>query len=94
MLVRIYNVVTLGFTTGRFMKADFPVPKGFDYFDIAEGYIAKGLFDHWEDGSHEAKVREGIEKQSEYNECSWRFTGEFDYGDYKNYGFFISCYKK
>ena len=83
----------LGFTTGKFMRADCPVPEGFDYFDIAEGYMAKGLFDHWEDGSHETKVRDAIDKQGEYSECSWRFTGELDYGD-GNYGFFISCDKK
>ena len=83
----------LGFTYGKFMKPDTPVPDGMDYFDIDEGYMAKGLFDHWEDGSHESMVRAEIEKQGEYNECSWRFTGELDYGD-GNYGFFISCDKK
>lgn len=33
----------LGYTIGRFMKANTPVPDGMDYFDIPETYIAKGF---------------------------------------------------
>ena len=84
----------LGFTTGRFMKADCPIPNGFDYFDIAEGYMAKGVFDHWEDGTHDTKIREAIEKHGGYKSCEWRFMGELDYGDNKQYGYFISCDKE
>ena len=31
----------MGYTAGRFMKADTPVPDGMDYFDIPEGYVGK-----------------------------------------------------
>ena len=33
----------LGYTIGKFMKADTPVPKGLDYFDIPEMVVAKSL---------------------------------------------------
>jgi len=31
----------MGYTGGRFMKADTPVPQNMDYIDIPEGYIAR-----------------------------------------------------
>ena len=33
----------LGYTIGKFMKADTPVPKGLDFFDIPEMVVAKVL---------------------------------------------------
>ena len=33
----------LGYTVGRFMKVDTPVPDGLDYLDIPEQYVAKSL---------------------------------------------------
>ena len=32
-----------GYTIGRFMKADTPVPPDMDYYDIPAGYLAKGF---------------------------------------------------
>ena len=32
-----------GYWVGRFMKADTPVPKGLDYLDFPEMYVAKGV---------------------------------------------------
>ena len=83
----------LGFTYGRFMKAETPVPDGMDYFDIAEGYIAKGIFDGWDDGRQQDIIINAVRQQGEYTEASWRFMGELHYGDGK-WGYFISCDKK
>ena len=84
----------LGYTVGRFMKADTPAPNGMDYFDIADGYVAKGYFDSY-DGNEEGLMREAIEKHGEYSSAHWRFMveiGEFE----KELGFvyYISCDKK
>ncbi|MCL1786672.1 MAG: MerR family transcriptional regulator [Defluviitaleaceae bacterium] len=83
----------LGFTYGKFMKADAPVPAGMDYFDIAEGYMGVGVFDNWDEGDHEYMVNEAIEKTGEYTPASWRFMGELLYGEGK-YGYFVSCERK
>lgn len=84
----------LGYTVGRFMKADTPVPDGMDYFDIADGHVAKGYFDSYV-GNEEGLMREAIEKHGEYSSAHWRFMveiGEFE----KEPGFvyYISCDKK
>jgi hypothetical protein len=91
----------LGFTSGRFMKADTPVPDGMDYFDISEGYMGVGVFDDWEDGTHDSQVAEAIEQTGEYTDASWKFMGELSYDDDAGYlppggiaGYFNSCDKK
>ena len=82
----------LGFTYGRFMKPETPVPDGMDYFDIAEGYMAIGLFDNWDNGNQEGDVKKAIDEQGGYKNASWRFMGELNHGD-GNFGYFISCDK-
>ena len=59
----------LGYTVGRFMKSDTPVPEDFDYIDIPEMYVAKG----WvrEKGLDiEKMVMDEIERQDVYNRAS------------------------
>ena len=91
----------LGFTSGRFMKAGTPVPDGMDYFDIDEGYMGVGVFDDYEDGTHDSKVADAIEQTGEYTNASWRFMGELDCDTDEGYlpsggiaGYFNSCDKK
>jgi len=59
----------LGYTVGRFMKADTPVPDGLDYFDIPAAFVAKGWvkgeFDEMIGGA-EALTFEAIGKQEKY----------------------------
>jgi len=83
----------LGFTYGKFMKANVPVPSGMDYFDISEGYMGVGVFDNWDEGDHEYMVKEAIEQKGEYSATSWKFMGEFLYGEGK-YGYFVACEPK
>jgi hypothetical protein len=56
--------------------------------------MGMGVFDHWEDGTHETKVASAIEQTCEYTNASWRFMGELDYGNDIEYGYFNSCDKK
>ena len=59
----------LGYTVGRFMKADTPVPEGLDYFDYPEMFIAKvsikGKFDDTISNAYRL-ADEAIKSQSEY----------------------------
>jgi len=80
----------LGFTYGKFMKADTPVPRGMDYFDIPAGHMGVGVFDNWDEGDHEHMVSKSIEQSSEYKAAPWKYQGELLYGDNK-YGFFVAC---
>jgi len=82
----------LGFTYGRFMKADTPVPRGMDYFDIPAGNIGVGIFDNWDEGDHEHMVSKSIQQSGEYKAASWKYQGELLYGNEK-YGFFVACEK-
>lgn len=84
-----------GYIIGKFMKDDTPVPDGMDYFDIPEGYIAKG----W-GGYVEGEVKEMLKNSDEYNDASWFWGGEV-FDDFKSLGngvnvdnlsgYFISC---
>ena len=59
----------LGYTVGKFMKADTPVPEGLDYFDYPEMYIAKttikGKFNDALCNAYRL-ADEAIKSQSEY----------------------------
>ncbi len=88
-----------GYIIGKFMKAETPVPDGMDYFDIPEGYIAKG----W-GGSSEVKVKDMLRKSEEFADASWFWGGEV-YTDYAaraddgscddaKTGYFIACIQK
>ena len=60
-----------GYIIGKFMKADTPVPDHMDYFDIPEGYIAKG----W-GGYVEWEVKEMLRESDEYGDASWFWSAE------------------
>ena len=89
----------IGYIIGKFMKADTPVPGGMDYFDIEEGYIAKG----W-GGFVEGQVKDILRNSDEYNDASWSWGGDV-FADYdarandgnivkEKTGYFICCTKK
>ena len=69
-----------GYIIGKFMKADTPVPNGMDYFDIPEGYIAKG----W-GGYVEGEVKDILRKSEVYNDASWFWGGEV-FNDFESLG--------
>ncbi|MCL2546759.1 MAG: MerR family transcriptional regulator [Oscillospiraceae bacterium] len=87
-----------GYKIGKFMRADTPVPDGMDYFDIDEGYIAKG----W-GGFVEGQIKDILRESNEYNDASWSWGGDVfaDYdarGDDGSFdkdktGYFIACTK-
>lgn len=84
-----------GYIVGKFMKADAPVPDGMDYFDMPEGYVAKG----W-GGYVEGEMKDMLRKSEEYADASWFWGGEVftDFASLGNgtdvdgtAGYFISC---
>jgi len=85
-----------GYIIGKFMEADTPVLDGMDYFDIPEGYVAKG----W-GGFVEGEVKDILRNSEEYADASWFWGGEVfadfearaDDGSCDNTktGYFISC---
>ena len=90
----------LGYTVGRFMKADTPVPDGMDYFDIPVMFVAKGLVSgKFGDmiGNAERLTAEAIEQQTKYVA-----TKDFYAEIYENpnvdesslYGYYVSCKEK
>jgi len=69
----------LGYTVGKFMKADTPVPDGMDYIDIPATYVAKGWFSGETDdvnGNAERMTKEAVRQQETYAAESWRFMAE------------------
>ncbi|MBQ4573820.1 MAG: hypothetical protein IJA85_01350 [Clostridia bacterium] len=78
----------LGYTVGRFMKPDTPVPEGMDYFDIPETYVAKGWFDK-EEGNEEAAVKQAVSEHDGYTAASWRFMVEVEAEN--AFGYYIAC---
>jgi hypothetical protein len=85
----------IGYIIGKFMKADTPVPKDMDYFDIPEGYIAKG----W-GGYVEGDIKDILKNSEEYKDMSSVWGGEVftDFDSLGNgvnvdgtAGYFISC---
>ena len=86
-----------GYIIGKFMKVDTPVPDGMDWYDIPEGYVAKGYGGYVEDEVHDA-----IRKTDGYNSAQWMWHGEvFDNLDSMYFGppervagYFVPCTKK
>jgi hypothetical protein len=89
----------LGYTVGRFMKADAPVPEDMDYIDIAEMPIAKG----WKKAEpcddigmpDEGTMFEAIGSTEDFKSASWMFAADiFPFAD-KNgeliRGTFMAC---
>ena len=70
----------LGYTIGRFMKADTPVPEDMDYIDIAEMPIAKGWkkVEPCEDIGmpDEGTMFEAIEVTEGFGPASWMFAAD------------------
>jgi len=60
-----------GYIIGKFLKAETPVPEEMDYFDIPEGYIAKG----W-GGYVEQEVKTFLNNSAEYANASWNWSSE------------------
>jgi len=68
----------MGYTVGRFMKADCPVPDGLDFIDISSTVVAKG----WVRGEFndmintaESLISESIKKEPKYT-ITWAFAAE------------------
>ena len=65
----------MGYTIGRFMKAGTPTPKGLNFIDLPEIFIAKG----WVKGEFEYMIQaaepltfKAVETQDKY-EFTWKF---------------------
>ena len=77
---RIGKTELLGYTVGRFMQANTPVPEGMNFFDIPEMHIAKA----WMKGTSEDKVGmidEGlmydeIDRTDRFRNAPWMFAAE------------------
>ena len=93
----------MGYTVGRFMKADTPVPEGLDFIDLPETFIAKGwVKGEFEDmiGSAAPLTSEAAEKQDKY-ELTWKFMAEVyteetipEDGVSSVMGYYIACNEK
>ena len=93
----------MGYTIGRFMRADTPVPEGLDFIDLPETFIAKG----WVKGEFEDMIQTAesltsgaVEKQDKY-ELTWNFMAEVyteetipKDGASSVLGYYIACKKK
>jgi predicted transcriptional regulator YdeE len=66
----------MGYTVGRFMKADTPVPDNMDYIDIPEGYIAKGFIRGGNDSIAKQMLIEEIKRQDIYEAATWIWSAE------------------
>ena len=75
----------MGYTIGRFMKANTPVPEGMDYFEIEATAVAKGLtegkiedfnsFDRINKGFPSGKPTfDAIEERTNYEEASSKWS--------------------
>lgn len=93
----------IGYTVGRFMKADTPVPEGMDYFDISDMFMAQGFVSGKFDdmiANAERMTAEAIEKQTKYV-ATWEFFAEIytkdtipDADVSSVLGYYISCKEK
>lgn len=92
----------LGYTVGRFMRADAPVPEGMDFFDLPAMYVAKGwVTGEFDDmiGSAEGLTMEAIDRQTEY-QATWQVVAEVysketvaEEGACSTLGYYIGCKK-
>jgi len=80
-----YNEQTkmMGYTVGRFMKADTPVPEGMDFFDFPAANVAKGLFRCLPTDDiglmvmqAEKLVKNAVEQQAKYTVTTWNWIAE------------------
>jgi len=94
-----YDIKTelIGYTVGRFMKTDTPVPvnvpEKMDYFDIPKTFIAKGWFNNGgRRADAEAIVLDALSLYPEYANAVYHFMVEVYNKD--AYGYYINCDKK
>jgi len=84
----------LGYTVGRFMKPNTPVPKGMDSMDIPEGHIAKGWI-KGENADIEKDISKALKKEGIYEPTSWKFMTEVYPKKEENgdplFGYYIAC---
>ena len=95
----------LGYTVGRFMQADTPIPAELigtehemDYIDITDIYMAKGFVSKGENnGSHVEKLTyEAITQQTKYI-ADGKFLAEIYGNNFEEsslYGYYVSCKEK
>ena len=92
----------LGYTIGRFMRADTPVPDGLDSFDVPAIYVAKGIvrgeFDDMIENA-EKLMMDAISRQAEYT-ATWAVAAEVytaqtvtQTGAHSVLGYYIGCKK-
>ena len=70
-----------GYTVGRFMQTNTPVPDDMDFFDIPETYLAKGYIrgtfkNTLYDAGGESVMHEAFEHQDIYEATPWKFMAE------------------
>ena len=69
----------MGYTVGRFMRADTPVPAGLDFFDIPAMTVAKGwvrgTFGDMLDNASQL-TKDAIAQQGKYVGTSWEWVTE------------------
>lgn len=96
----------LGYTVGRFMRADTPVPPMLDFFDIPQVYMAQGWvrgeFDDMVENANQV-ILEAMKQQNVYvpYECGPFFAAEVyskdtipQRGVDSIFGFYLPCKKK
>jgi hypothetical protein len=69
----------MGYTAGRFMKPDAPVPEDMDYIDISEGFVIKSFFKNGDgDVFHDAYqlARDETNRRGEYHAATWIWSAE------------------
>ena len=66
----------MGYTVGRFMKADTPVPEDMDYVDIAETLVAKYFIRGGNENIAIDMLRAEFMQQGIYKDALWKFEGE------------------
>ena len=90
----------MGYTVGKFMKADTPVPDGLDYIDLPEAHIAKG----WVKGEFDDMIASAepltseAAKQNDKYTLTWQFMAEVytdetipEEGVSSVMGYYIAC---
>ena len=90
----------MGYTVGRFMKADTPVPEDMDYIDIPETLVAKYFISSGNENIALEMLRAEFIRQGIYQDASWQFEGEIftnrearKYNETSNdiYGGYLPC---
>jgi hypothetical protein len=66
----------MGYTVGRFMKSDTPVPEDMDYIDIPETLVAKYFIKGGNENVAIEMLRAEFERGGIYKDASWKYEGE------------------